>query len=291
MQGLIIGNIANLYKIKLNNKIYNATARGRFKKDDTTPVVGDFVDIEIIDEEKKEAVIEKIYDRKSYIKRPKVANVSQIILVLSIKDPKPDLLMLDKQLAYAEFLNIEPIIVINKIDLSQEYKEIEKTYTDIGYKVYAVSAKDVTSVKKLKEALKNNISVLAGNSGVGKSTTINAIFENNVTEEGLISEKNKRGKNTTTDVKLYEINENSYIVDTPGFSTFEITEIESKDLDKYFREFISEIENCRYVGCTHIKENECGIKYAIKEGKITNQRYERFCKIYSEIKEKEDNKW
>ena len=291
MQGLIIGNIANLYKIKLNNKTYNATARGRFKKDETTPVVGDLVDIEIINEEKQEAVIEKIYERKSYIKRPRVANVSQIILVLSIKDPKPDLLMLDKQLAYCEFLNIKPIIVINKIDLSTEYQEIEKIYTEIGYTVYAVSAKDISSVKKLKECLKGNISVLAGNSGVGKSTTINAIFENNITEEGVISEKNKRGKNTTTDVKLYEINEDSYIVDTPGFSTFEITEIESKDLSIYFKEFKAEIENCRYVGCNHIKENECGIKYAIEQGKINKERYERFCKIYNEIKEKEDRKW
>ena len=291
MQGLIIGNIANLYKIKLNNKIYSATARGRFKKDETTPVVGDLVDIQIIDEEKQEAVIEKIYPRKSYIKRPKVANVSQIILVLSIKDPKPDLLMLDKQLAYAEFLGIKPIIVINKIDLSQEYKEIEKIYTDIGYTVYAVSAKDVVSVKKLKNCLKGNISVLAGNSGVGKSTTINAIFGNDITEEGVISERNKRGKNTTTDVKLYEIDENSYIVDTPGFSTFEITEIEPKDLGEYFKEFMQEIENCRYVGCTHIKESECGIKYAIQKGKINQQRYERFSKIYNELKEKEDRKW
>ena len=291
MQGLIIGNIANLYKIKFNNKNYNATARGRFKKDETTPVVGDLVDIQIIVEEKQEAVIEKIHPRKSYIKRPKVANVSQIILVLSVKDPKPDLLMLDKQLAYAEFLNINPIIVINKIDLSKEYREIEKIYTDIGYTVYAVSAKDISSVKKLKECLKDNISVLAGNSGVGKSTTINAIFENDITQEGVISEKNKRGKNTTTDVKLYEIDENSYIVDTPGFSTFEITEIESKDLGQYFKEFEPKIENCRYVGCTHIKENECGIKYAIEQGNITKQRYERFCKIYKELKEKEENKW
>jgi ribosome biogenesis GTPase len=199
--------------------------------------------------------------------------------------------MLDKQLAYAEFLGIKPIIVINKIDLSQGYKEIEKIYTDIGYKVYAVSAKDVVSVKKLKNCLKGNISVLAGNSGVGKSTTINAIFGNDITEEGVISERNKRGKNTTTDVKLYEIDENSYIVDTPGFSTFEITEIESKDLGAYFKEFIQKIENCRYVGCTHIKESECGIKYAIQKGKINQQRYERFTKIYNELKEKEDRKW
>lgn len=290
MQGLIIGNIANLYKIKFNNKIYNATARGRFKKDETTPVVGDLVEIQIIDEEKGEAVIEKIHPRKTYIKRPKVANVSVLICIVSIKDPKPDLLMLDKQLAYAEFLGIEPIIVINKIDLEDNYHEIEGIYAQIGYKVYAVSAKDAETVKKFKKDLKNKISVLAGNSGVGKSTTINAIFEDNVTQEGLISQKNKRGKNTTTDVKLYEIDENSYVVDTPGFSTFEITEIESKDLDKYFREFSQEIENCRYVGCTHIKENECGIKNAVEQGRISSKRYERFCKIYNELKEKEERK-
>jgi ribosome biogenesis GTPase len=291
MQGLIIGNIANLYKIKVNSKIYNATARGRFKKDDTTPVVGDLVEIQIIDEEKLEAVIEKIHPRKTYIKRPKVANVSKLVCVLSVKDPKPDLLMLDKQLAYAEYLNIEPIIVINKIDLEDNYKEIEEIYTKIGYKVYAISAKNVQTLKKLKHDLKNKISVLAGNSGVGKSTTINAIFKNNITQEGIISERNKRGKNTTTDVRLYEIDENSYIVDTPGFSTFEISEIESKDLDKYFKEFKTEIENCRYVGCTHIKENECGIKYAVEQGIVSVQRYERFCKIYSELKEKEERKW
>lgn len=199
--------------------------------------------------------------------------------------------MLDKQLAYSEFLNVKPIIVINKIDLSDEYKEIEKIYTNIGYTIYAVSAKDITSVKKLKQSLKNNISVLAGNSGVGKSTTINALFENKITQEGEISEKNKKGKNTTTDAKIYEIDENSYIVDTPGFSTFEITEIESKNLYKYFREFKEETKNCRYIGCTHIKEEECGIKRAIKNGKINIQRYERFCKIYNEIKEKEEHKW
>lgn len=124
----------------------------------------------------------------------------------------------------------------------------------------------------------------------GKSTLINAIFEADITQEGEISKKNKRGKNTTTAIKLYEIDENTYIADTPGFSTFDIVEIESKNLAKYFKEFQEYIQNCEFVGCTHIKEENCGIKNAINEGKIAKDRYDRFCKIYQELKEKEERK-
>ena len=125
----------------------------------------------------------------------------------------------------------------------------------------------------------------------GKSTLINGIFEKDITQEGEISKKNKRGKNTTTAIKLYEINNNTYIADTPGFSTFDISEIESKNLDQYFREFKTEVKNCEFVGCTHVKEEKCGIKEAIKKGKISQERYDRFCKIYQELKEKEERKW
>lgn len=292
MQGLIIGKISNLYKIKSENKIYEAVARGKLKKEEITPVVGDKVDIKVIDEEKAKATIEEIKPRKTYIKRPKIANVTQIILMLSTKNPKPDLLMLDKQLVYTELLKIEPIIVINKIDLDKEKtQEIENIYKKIGYKVYTTIAKENETVEKIKKELKGKISVFAGNSGVGKSTTINALFKNNITEEGEISTKNKKGKNTTTDVKLYELEENTYIADTPGFSTFEITEIKSNELDKYFIEFKSEIPKCEYVGCTHIKEEKCAIKRALEEGKISKERYERFCKIYQEIKDKEARRW
>ena len=140
------------------------------------------------------------------------------------------------------------------------------------------------------EKLKDNINVLAGNSGVGKSTLINAIFNKELTQEGEISSRNKRGKNTTTSTKLYKIEENTYIADTPGFSTFSIEEIPSNKLAEYFKEFRDEIQNCEFVGCTHIKEENCGIKQAIREGKISQDRYDRFCKIYEELKQKEDRK-
>ena len=307
MQGLIIENIANLYKIenreqdksKKNNKkeIYEAYARGKFKKEEITPVVGDFVEFEVTDKENKKAVITKIQERKVYIKRPKMANITQLILVVSSKNPKPDLLMLDKQLAFAEFLGIKVCIVLNKIDLDEEkeFKRIKEIYEKIGYEVIETQAnkKDIEegSIEKLIKILKGNINVLAGNSGVGKSTLINAIFKKELTQEGEISNRNKRGKNTTTSTKLYEIEENTYIADTPGFSTFSIEEIPSNSLAEYFKEFREEIQNCEFISnCTHIKEDNCGIKQAIKTGKISQERYDRYCKIYEELKKSEERK-
>ena len=216
-----------------------------------------------------------------------------LIFVISSIDPKPDLLMLDKQLAFAEFLNINCTIVLNKIDLDKkkEFEEIYKNYKNIGYNVIKTNAKEKEGIQDLLKGLKGNINAFAGNSGVGKSTLINSIFDKEITEEGEISKRNKRGKNTTTDIKLYKIDENTYIADTPGFSTFDISEIESKNLDKCFKEFKKYISDCEFIGCTHIKENNCGIKKAVEEEKISKGRYERYCKIYEELKERENRRW
>ena len=201
--------------------------------------------------------------------------------------------MLDKQLAFIEYLGIKALIVLNKTDLDKEktFKQIKNVYEKIGYKVLETKAKEGVGIKELKKELLNNTNAFSGNSGVGKSTLINAIFDKDVTLEGEISKKSKRGKNTTTYTRLYEIDKNTFIADTPGFSTFDISEIESKDLCLYFKEFRKYINDCEFVGCTHIKEENCGIKNAIKEGKIEQERYDRFCKIYNELKEKERRKW
>ena len=299
MQGIVIENKSNLYKVASIEKenegtIYESKVRGKFKQEAISPVVGDYVEIKILpkEEEKEQAVIEKIMPRKVFIKRPKIANITQMILVVSSKNPKPDLIMLDKQLAFAELMGVNAVIVLNKIDLDKDkqFKQIKSIYEDIGYKVINTMAKEGNGVEELKKVLQKHINVFSGNSGVGKSTLINSIFRNEITEEGQISKKNKRGKNTTTKTRLYEIEKNTYIADTPGFSTFEITEIESKELAKYFREFNKFINKCEFLDCTHIKEENCGLKNAIEEGKIHKERYERFCKIYNELKEKEERK-
>lgn len=283
-----MGNISNKYNISTEQDIYEATARGKFKQLNMTPIVGDEVEIEITDESKKEAVINSILNRKNYLKRPKIANVSQIAFVISTLNPVPDLLMLDKQLAYAEWLKITPIIVINKIDIDTSYIEIKNIYEQIGYKVICTSVKENLGIEDLKKTLENNLTVFSGNSGVGKSSLLNSIFQKKIVQEGEISKKNKKGKNTTTDVKIYELNFNTFVADTPGFSSFELIEIEARDLSQYFKEFKCEAEKCEYVGCTHIKEENCGVK---DSKKISKQRYMNYCKIYQELKDKEFRKY
>lgn len=288
LKGIVVSNISNLYKVEANNKIYDCSARGKIKNIDISPVAGDIVTIELQIKEENNGVIEEISERKNYIKRPKMANLSQIILVVSMKMPKPDLLLLDKQLVYAEHKNIKPIICLNKIDLEDEEKinNIYELYKSIGYDVIKTNAKERKGVEEIRKCLENNITAFSGNSGVGKSTLINCIMGENITEEGNISYKNKKGKNTTTQVNLYKIKENSYIADTPGFSTFDVNEIEKEDLAKYFVEFKDCLSQCEYANCSHIKEEKCGIKEGIEEGKISKERYERYCRIYEELKRK-----
>lgn len=288
IKGKIINIVSNIFYVEVEENIYECTSRGIFKTKEEKPVVGDNVIIEI---ENSKGNILEIVDRKNYIKRPKMANLTQLILVVSSKNPMPDLLMLDKQLVFVEFFNVKPIIVINKIDLDEEVANyIENIYSKIGYKVIKTNAKGNINVEELRRYLRGNISAFSGNSGVGKSTLINSIFESNETEEGEISLKNSKGKNTTTSVKLYKVEEDSYIADTPGFSNFDIYEIPYKELYKYFVEFDKFLNNCEYMDCTHIKEKVCGVKWEVGNN-ISETRYNNYKKIYEELKDKEEHKW
>lgn len=284
-KGIIICSSSNVYQVAENEKIYKCLARGKFKKEKINPLVGDEVEFTITNLEKQEGVIEQIFPRKNELKRPKMANLTQLILVVSMKMPNPDLLLLDKQLIFAQFMGIKTTIVLNKVDLENkdEIEKIAKLYEKIGYKVIQTNAKQGIRVEEIKDLLEDETTAFAGNSGVGKSTLINSIFAQELTQEGNISDKNQRGKNTTTSTRLYQYKKNSYIADTPGFSTFEINEIPKEDLCHYFVEFVPYLDKCEFQGCSHIKEEKCGIKEALKSGNISSQRYENYVKIYNNL--------
>lgn len=284
-KGIIICSSSNVYQVAENEKIYKCLARGKFKKEKINPLVGDEVEFTITNLEKQEGVIEQIFPRKNELKRPKMANLTQIILVVSMKMPNPDLLLLDKQLIFAQFMGIKTTIVLNKVDLENkdEIEKLAKLYEKIGYKVIQTNAKQGIRVEEIKDLLEDETTAFAGNSGVGKSTLINSIFAQELTQEGNISDKNQRGKNTTTSTRLYQYKKNSYIADTPGFSTFEINEIPKEDLCHYFVEFVPYLDKCEFQGCSHIKEEKCGIKEALKSGNISSQRYENYVKIYNNL--------
>jgi len=189
----------------------------------------------------------------------------------------------------AEKNNVEPIICLNKIDLSSDYDSIIKIYEKIGYQVITTDAKNAVGIDKLASYLHNKITCFTGNSGVGKSALTNNIFNDTVSEEGETSEKLEKGKHTTKFVELFKIAPNTYLADTPGFSTYEMKNISFKELDKCFLEFIPFIHSCEYRGCSHIKENKCAIKKAVEDKKIDSGRYERYCKFYTKLKE--EKKW
>ncbi len=284
-KGIIICTSSNVYQVAEGEKVYKCLARGKFKKEKISPLVGDEVEFTITNSEKQEGVIEQILPRKNELKRPKMANLTQLILVVSMKMPSPDLLLLDKQLVFAEFMGLKATIVLNKVDLEdkEEIDRIAKLYEDIGYKIIQTNAKEGIKVEEITALLEGETTAFAGNSGVGKSTLINSIFEQELTQEGDISDKNQRGKNTTTSTTLYKYKENSYIADTPGFSTFEINEIPKEDLCHYFVEFVPYLDKCEFQGCSHIKEENCGVKEALEAGKISSQRYENYIKIYNNL--------
>ena len=284
MKGIVIKVQTNSYIVKVENETIECIAKGLFKFKKAQILVGD--QVEVNEEEK---VITKIYPRKNEFIRPPIANIDQMIIVVASTNPSPDLMLLDKQIVMAEKNGVEPIICINKIDLDADYSGIIETYQNIGYQVITTTAKNGIGIDKIARIINNKITAFSGNSGVGKSALTNNIFNEEVAQEGETSEKLKKGKHTTKHVELFEFASNSFIADTPGFSSFEIEGITYKELEDYFIEFKNHIPECEFRSCAHIKEVNCGVKRAVSKRKIDKGRYERYVQLYEKLKG--EKKW
>lgn len=284
MIGRVLKVEPNTYKVRTEEgKTFNCLAKGSMRLLRVRPLVGDLVNLNA------NWAIDKIFPRDNEFIRPPIANIDQIIMVMSTTDPKPDLMLLDKQLVMAEKIGLDILICLNKIDLKDDCDDILYTYEKIGYQVITTDAKNGLGIEKLAVLLKGKITAFTGNSGVGKSALTNNIFRDVISKEGLVSNKTLKGKHTTKYVELFEIAPDTYIADTPGFSSYDVQGISHKDLDKYFIEFLPHINECEFRGCTHIKEKKCGVKNAVEKMKIDKGRYERYCTLYQKLKE--EKKW
>lgn len=290
MTGKIIKGIAGFYYVHTSeNHVYECKAKGIFRNQKIKPLVGDNVELEILDEEKKLASIVDILPRKSQLVRPAVANADQALVVFAAKDPEPNFGLLDRFLILMTKQNLPVIICFNKTDLisEEECKKTEDGYRNSGYEIRFLSAKGNKGVQELSELLNHKTTVLAGPSGVGKSTLVNLLQADVTMETGAVSEKIRRGKHTTRHSEFIWIKEDTYILDTPGFSSLELEDMEADELKLYFPEFHPHEGKCRFRGCVHQNEPDCAIKQAGKAGLISKSRYLSYLQIYKELKEKE----
>lgn len=289
--GIIMKGIGGFYYVKTAEKIYECKARGVFRKSHITPLPGDRVEINIIDEEKALGNIQEIIPRNLLLVRPAVANVDQVAVVMAVKSPEPDFVLVDKMLITAEMKGINAIICINKTDLGseEENRNTARIYESAGYDVVLLSSKENRGLEGLRALFKRRMTVFAGQSGVGKSTILNSIKNMSVMQTGNLSIRNERGKHTTRHAELFQLDSGGYVVDTPGFSSFELADVEYRDLQHFYPEFREHIAGCRFTGCSHISEPDCCVKNAVETGLADASRYERYIGLYNLLKESQAN--
>mgnify|MGYP003369088360 FL=1 len=281
MEGIIIKGIGGFYYIKTDEGIIECKARGKFRYNSLKPMVGDRVTIKV---ENGKGVIEDIHERSSELIRPTVANVTQAFVVFAIKNPDINLDLLNRFLTLCEYNDIHAVVCLNKEDLctEEEKENLKELINDIGYEVLFINAKEGKGFDALKERLEYNITVLCGPSGAGKSTLLNSFIDREHMETGSVSEKIGRGKHTTRHSELIDI-DNGYLVDTPGFTTLDVTFIDRDSLKYCFPEFNDYNNLCKFNGCNHYKEPKCAVKEAVEEGKINKLRYNFYIKTLEEI--------
>ena len=288
MQGKIIKGIAGFYYVYVEGHgIYECKAKGIFRKDHVKPLVGDNVEMEVLDEKDMEGNILSILPRRSALIRPAVANVDQAMIIFAIVKPNPNFNLLDRFLIRMERQNLPTVICFNKQDIAsfEEKEALRRSYETCGYQVLFISALENEGLEQVRKLLAGKTTTVAGPSGVGKSSLINRLSPAANMETGEISARIERGRHTTRHSEIIALGEETYIVDTPGFTSLDISEITKEELGQYYPEFVQYEPYCKFSGCAHISEPSCGIKEAVADGKISKVRYENYKVLYQELKE------
>jgi ribosome biogenesis GTPase len=284
MLGRIIKGIGGFYYVHTDNGLYTCKAKGVFRLDRTKPLVGDYVDIDIVPDEEMVGSIRTIHDRRNALIRPNVSNVDQALIIFALASPSPNFVTLDKMVIQYMTQNVPVIICLNKEDLDQEAlaHSIASDYKDCGCSLFVTSASRCEGIKELRKCLEGMTTTVAGPSGAGKSSIINLLAGEDKMQTGDISRKLERGKHTTRHSEIIPIEGDTFIIDTPGFSSFELFDINSEELSDYYREFES-CPPCRFVPCSHTHEPDCNVKSAVQSGRISRRRYDNYVYIYNEL--------
>lgn len=283
--GILVKAISGFYYVSCDGNLYECKARGNFRKAGVSPVVGDTVKFTLTDD--THGIVEEIEKRKNLFNRPLVANIDKLFIVSAYCTPSPDTLMIDRLIALAVYNDIEPIIVFNKADMGS-FDEFYNIYSSSGFKTYVVSARDNVGIEILKSEMTNSVCAFSGNSGVGKSSILNALFPELELKTGEVSDKLGRGRHTTRHTELFFVGNGSYVVDTPGFSAIDNNE-DLYDfklaLPQCFPEFEEHIGNCKFTSCSHVNEKGCAVLSAVCDGKIQKSRHDSYVALLKELKD------
>ena len=287
MQGKIIKGISGFYYVYVEGAgLYECKAKGNFRKQKMKPLVGDNVEIVVLDEEKKLGNVEQILTRKNELIRPAVANIDMALVIFASAKPQPNFNLMDRFLCMMEYQNVPVTICFNKCDLvsDTEIQSLKEIYEPAGYSILFTSAKKQEGIDELNKLLEGKTTAVAGPSGVGKSSLVNGLQSEIQMETGVISTKIERGKHTTRHSQIIPIAHNTYIVDTPGFSSMDVPGLDKEELWKCYPEFFEYEPYCRFQGCCHIHEPDCGVKEALANNKINQIRYNNYVLLYEELK-------